>query len=111
MRADSATQAPGGASFDRAVAALGEPGSVLDVGAGVGAGGLPLLPFATSLTAVDPSEQMLTMLAERASTLGREARTVAGVGRTRPRSSVSTTSWSATTCSTTWGTSRLSCSP
>ncbi len=70
MRADTATQAPGGASFDRALEVLTEPGSVLDVGAGVGAGGLPLLPYATSLTAVDPSEQMLAMLAERASRTG-----------------------------------------
>lgn len=78
MRADTATQAPGGASFDRAAEALVEPGSVLDVGAGVGAGGLPLLPYATSLTAVDPSEQMLGMLAERATPSPTTTRVVVG---------------------------------
>jgi SAM-dependent methyltransferase len=78
MRVDTALAEPEGASFDRAVEALSSPGSVLDVGAGVGAGGLPLLPYASSLTAVDPSEQMLTMLAERAAGLGREARTAVG---------------------------------
>lgn len=78
MRADTATQVPGGASFDRATEALIEPGSVLDVGAGVGAGGLPLLPYASSLTAVDPSEQMLGMLAERASASRTPTRVIVG---------------------------------
>ena len=59
--------------------ALRTPGSVLDVGSGVGAASLPLLPYATSLTAVDPSEQMLAMLAERATVASHvPVRTVVG---------------------------------
>ena len=108
MRADTALREPEGASFDRAVEALAEPGSVLDVGAGVGAGGLPLLPYASSLTAVDPSEQMLTMLAERAAAGGRPARTMVGRWPDRPRPSASTTWSCAITSSTTWLTSRPS---
>ena len=79
LRADSALSDPGGASFDRAREALTSPGSVLDVGAGVGAAGLPLLPYATSLTAVDPSERMLAMMVERAASVGRvPVRTLVG---------------------------------
>ena len=80
MRADTALAAPSGASFERAVEALASsPGSVLDVGAGVGAGGLPLLPHATALTAVDPSAQMLAMLADRAARVSATpTRTVCG---------------------------------
>jgi SAM-dependent methyltransferase len=72
-RADAEIQAPSGVSFERAVAALeeveaasGAPGSVLDVGAGAGAAGLPLLPWAGSLTAVDVSADMLAALEARA---------------------------------------------
>jgi SAM-dependent methyltransferase len=55
---------PVGASYDRAVEALDEPGSVLDVGAGAGAASLPLLGTGrvTELTAVDTSTEMLATL-------------------------------------------------
>lgn len=69
MRADAALRDPEGASFDRArgaLEALPSPGMLLDVGAGVGAASLPLLPYVSALTAVDPSEPMLHLLAERA---------------------------------------------
>jgi SAM-dependent methyltransferase len=53
-----------GASYARAVEALGTPGTVLDVGAGAGAAGLPLLGTGrvTGLTAVDTSTEMLDTL-------------------------------------------------
>lgn len=70
-RADRATAAPDGISFDRAREALAESaGSVLDVGAGAGAASLPLSPWATSITAVDSSPAMLAAFAERADAMG-----------------------------------------
>ncbi len=79
LRADTALAEPGGASYDRAVEALARPGTVLDVGAGVGAAGLPLLPNASRLTAVDPSGPMVEMLAQRAAALSSiPTRTVVG---------------------------------
>jgi len=70
-RADRAISEPSGASFEEAVEALrGEGGSVLDVGAGAGAGSLPLASLATELTAVDGSPEMLAAFAERAEALG-----------------------------------------
>jgi SAM-dependent methyltransferase len=77
-RADRMTAAPAGESFQRAWAALDRPGSVLDVGSGVGAACLPLLPRATALTAVDVDQDMLGLLAQRAEAAGRPARVVAG---------------------------------
>ena len=73
-RADSAVEAAragrGGVSYQRALdglrLALGGHGTVLDLGCGAGAASLPLLGEATGLTGVDPSEQMLTELAQRA---------------------------------------------
>ena len=58
-RADRVRAAPAGPSYQRAWAALDPPGSVLDVGSGAGAACLPLLPRATSLTAVDTDAGML----------------------------------------------------
>ncbi len=81
LRADTAVQTPGGASFQRALATLVAPGSVLDVGAGVGAASLPLLHRTTALTAVDPSEAMLGMLRQRATSLAPEVSTTTVVGR------------------------------
>jgi SAM-dependent methyltransferase len=70
---------PSGISYDRAVDALRTvPGSVLDVGAGAGAASLPLAPFATSITAVDPSSEMLQAFDERASALGVDHEMVLG---------------------------------
>jgi SAM-dependent methyltransferase len=77
-RADRLTADPGGPSFERAWAALDPPGSVLDVGSGPGTACLPLIPRATALTAVDTDQQMLDLLAERASARGRPARCVHG---------------------------------
>ncbi len=81
MRADTAVQSPGGASFERAMAELGTPGSVLDVGAGVGAASLPLLDRASALTAVDPSAAMLEMLEQRAKVAASQVPTTTVVGR------------------------------
>jgi SAM-dependent methyltransferase len=54
----------------RALEALPESGSVLDVGAGGGAASLPLCPPAATVTAVDQSPQMLTAFADLAARRG-----------------------------------------
>jgi SAM-dependent methyltransferase len=77
-RADRASTAPSGPSYQRAFAALDPPGSVLDVGSGAGAACLPLLPRVTSLTAVDTDPQMLEKLSERTASAGITTRTVVG---------------------------------
>jgi SAM-dependent methyltransferase len=77
-RADRVAAAPSGPSFERAWAALDPPGSVLDVGSGVGAACLPLLPRCTELTAVDTEPDMLGLLAERAVASGIQPRPIAG---------------------------------
>jgi SAM-dependent methyltransferase len=69
-RAERMLAAPRGASYERALEALGEGGSVLDVGAGGGAASLPLAPATTRLTAVDTSLDLLDNLAHRAAQLG-----------------------------------------
>jgi SAM-dependent methyltransferase len=78
-RADRVSAAPSGPSFERAWAALDPPGSVLDVGSGAGAASLPLLPRATSLTAVDSDAGMLERLSERAAPAGIPVTAVLGV--------------------------------
>jgi SAM-dependent methyltransferase len=77
-RADRAGAAASGPSYERAWSALDPPGSVLDVGSGAGAASLPLLPRATSLTAVDADARMLGRLAERAAASGVTPRAIAG---------------------------------
>lgn len=77
-RADRLAGQPSGPSFERASVALDPPGSVLDVGSGPGAASLPLLPMATSLTAVDTDAGMLELLARRAAPSGLPVRTVLG---------------------------------
>ncbi len=77
-RADRVSAAPSGPSYQRACAALEPPGSVLDVGSGAGAACLPLVPRATSLTAVDTDAVMLEHLSERMVAGGITARTVLG---------------------------------
>jgi SAM-dependent methyltransferase len=77
-RADKVSAEPSGPSFERAWAALDPAGSVLDVGSGPGAACLPLLPRATSLTAVDEAGPMLAMLADRAEARGRKVTCVTG---------------------------------
>ena len=77
-RADRLRRDPGGPSFERAFEALDPPGSVLDVGSGVGAACLPLAPRITTLTAIDADDEMLGLLAGRAGEAGLAARTVHG---------------------------------
>lgn len=77
-RADRVSATPSGPSYQRAWAALDPPGSVLDVGSGAGAASLPLLPRATSLTAVDSDPEMLEKFSERSSAAGITARSVVG---------------------------------
>jgi SAM-dependent methyltransferase len=77
-RADRVRAAPSGPSYERAWAALDPPGSVLDVGSGAGAACLPLLPRATSVTAVDADPGMLERISERIRRPGAADRTVLG---------------------------------
>lgn len=62
----------------RALEALPEGGTVLDVGAGTGRAGLVLIPPAARLVAVDESEEMLEALAARAQERGAEHLVVHG---------------------------------
>src|SRR5581483_9636651 len=57
-------------SVRRALEALPDGGSVLDVGAGGGAASLPLCPPAASVTAVDQSAEMLAAFSEVAGKQG-----------------------------------------
>src|SRR5258708_33259467 len=77
-RAARVTAPPSGPSYQRAWAALDPPGSVLDVGSGAGAACLPLLPRATSLTAVDSDAEMLEKLSQRSVAAGITVRNVLG---------------------------------
>lgn len=77
-RAERYLAQPEGPSYRLAVQALGDGGTVLDVGAGAGAASLPLIAHTTALTAVDQHLPMLDWLAERAATLGLGAHTVCG---------------------------------
>lgn len=65
-------------SRQRAVEALGDGGSVLDVGTGGGRGSLPLAPPATLVIGVDPSPDLLAVFAKAAERLGVAYRTVQG---------------------------------
>lgn len=75
-RADSSRQPT--PSDHRALEALPEGGSVLDVGCGAGAGSLPLAGRASLLVGVDGSAGMLTAFTERAEAAGVACRTVEG---------------------------------
>jgi SAM-dependent methyltransferase len=70
---------PPSPSRRRALEALPDGGSVLDVGAGGGAASLPLCPPAAAVTAVDQSPAMLAAFAELAARLGVEHREVEGL--------------------------------
>jgi SAM-dependent methyltransferase len=67
-RASSATEEPPSPSTRRALEALPEGGSVLDVGSGAGAASLALVPPAGSIIAVDPSAEMLEAFEDLAAT-------------------------------------------
>jgi len=69
---------PTGESYARAVDALAEPGTVLDVGAAAGAASLPLAGRITGLTAVDEQPSMMDALVTRADALSVPVRTIAG---------------------------------
>ena len=77
-RADRLMAEPAGASYEREREALEPAGTVLDIGSGAGAACLPLVPYATTITAVDSDADMLTLLAERATAAGPDLRTVRG---------------------------------
>jgi len=66
-------------SLCRALEALQDGGSVLDVGAGGGAASLPLCPPAAAVTAVDQSASMLAKFADLAGRQGIRHREVAGL--------------------------------
>lgn len=75
---DALAEREGSPSQRRAAEALPEGGSVLDVGAGGGAGSLPLVPPAALIVAVDQSAEMLTSFAAAAGRLGVAHREVQG---------------------------------
>jgi SAM-dependent methyltransferase len=77
-RADRLMREPAGPSYERAKEALGPGGTVLDIGSGAGAACLPLAAHATTVTAVDTDQDMLTLLTERAAAAGLGLRTVCG---------------------------------
>jgi SAM-dependent methyltransferase len=70
---------PPSPSFRRALEALPDGGSVLDVGAGGGAASLPLCPPAALVTAVDQNSGMLAVFAELAESRGVGHREVEGL--------------------------------
>jgi SAM-dependent methyltransferase len=77
-RADRQLADPIGASHERAMEALPDAGSVIDVGAGGGVASLPLAPRMARLTAVDTHPAMLEDLARRAAALPIELNLVTG---------------------------------
>ena len=77
-RAEHWSEACPGPSYERASEALGESGSVLDVGAGAGAASLPLVPRATAIAAVDLDQELLSALADHAVRLGTAAKAICG---------------------------------
>lgn len=79
--AEEAVSGAGGPSPStrRALEALPEGGSVLDVGAGGGAAGLPLCPPAASITAVDQNPGMLAAFAKLADQQAVDHREVEGL--------------------------------
>jgi SAM-dependent methyltransferase len=74
-RADRSVANPSGASWVRAREAVGEDGTVLDVGSGAGAASLPL---GQPIVAVDTNADMLAALAGRAQRLRLPVRTIQG---------------------------------
>jgi SAM-dependent methyltransferase len=77
-RADAVRATEPTVSNRRALEALPQGGSVLDVGCGAGAGSLALVPPASDLTGVDSSAEMLEAFMERASAVGVHAAAIEG---------------------------------
>lgn len=77
-RADRQLEHPVGPSYAAARAALPNAGTVLDVGAGAGAAGLPLARLGAGLTAVDSHPPLLAALGDRAAAYGLAVTTVLG---------------------------------
>ncbi|WP_158893179.1 class I SAM-dependent methyltransferase [Amycolatopsis anabasis] len=79
-RADAQLACPIGATYAEGLAALREPGTVLDVGAAAGATSLPLAAAGRveSVTAVDGDRPLLDAFAGRAARLGVPARVLRG---------------------------------
>lgn len=77
-RARHAATEPAGLSYRTAMAALGDGGEVLDVGAGAGAAGLAVASATTHLTAVDADPAMLELLRGVAAEFEVAATTVEG---------------------------------
>ena len=77
-RPDEDARQPVRPSRRRALEALPDGGSVVDVGVGGGASSLGLVPRAARITGVDTSEGMLAAFLESALAAGIEARTVQG---------------------------------
>jgi SAM-dependent methyltransferase len=77
-RADAVATAGPTPSNRRALEALLDGGSVLDVGCGAGAASLALVPRAKVLVGVDPSDDMLAEFIERAGAAGIEAEAIEG---------------------------------
>ena len=78
-RADEAAHAEPTPSNRRALEAVPEGGTVLDVGCGAGAASLPLARRSSRLIGVDSSAEMLEAFVERARAAGVEAETIEGV--------------------------------
>ncbi len=77
-RTDQRLTEPVGPSLARTAEALEPAGTVLDVGAGAGAGSLPLARRTTGLTAVDADAELLAALADRGAALGLPVDVVTG---------------------------------
>ncbi|GAA4524404.1 class I SAM-dependent methyltransferase [Amycolatopsis samaneae] len=79
-RAREQVAAPVGATYREALAALAEPGTVLDVGAAAGATSLPLVAAGrvTGITAVDGDTDLLGTFARDAAAAGVPVTTIAG---------------------------------
>ena len=77
-RAASRKARPQGISYERALEALPENGTVIDVGAGAGAASLPLLDRAGSLVAVDTDAGLLAELRAQAGALAGKVTTLVG---------------------------------
>lgn len=75
---DPAAEAPDTPSRRRALEALGDGGTVIDVGVGAGAASLHLVPPATLVTGVDKNPEMLDAFKARARELGVKFRVFPG---------------------------------